>query len=410
MLQKSKKRPSPVIHPSFKKTNPLGELTEKQFLSEYWHKKPLLIRQAFPGFSTPVNPDELAGLACEEDVESRLILEKDGPAPWALERGPFAEDRFASLPETHWTLLVQEANRYIPELALLRDAFNFIPHWRGDDVMVSYAPVHGSVGPHVDQYDVFLLQGLGRRRWMINPDPVAEDNLLADTELKILQDFKPREEWILEPGDMLYLPPGVAHHGVALDECMTFSIGFRAPSHAELLSGFVDDLLPELDDSLRYADGDLQMQKNPGEITAQALTGIRTILQQTLSDNTRINRWFGRYITEPRHGDLPEQRSPMLSPTEFRQQLEQTGWLIRSEYSRFAFIQDEEHVYLYVDGEEYSLLPNWIYIAQLVCNHRHLKLDMLQSWLDDPVFIELFCALYNHAKFEFPDASWMTLK
>ncbi len=410
MLQNPKNRSNPISHRSFRKTSPLGKLTEQQFLNEYWHKKPLLIRQAFPGFSTPVNPDELAGLACEDEVESRLILEKDGPLPWTLERGPFAEERFSTLPETHWTLLIQEANRYIPELAQLKDVFSFIPHWRSDDVMASYAPINGSVGPHVDQYDVFLLQGLGRRRWMINPQPVDADNLLADTELKIMQDFTTNEEWILEPGDMLYLPPGVAHYGIALDECITFSIGFRAPSHAELLSGFIDDLVPELDDHFRYADRDLQIQKNPGEITCQTLTEVHNILQQAVSDNDRINRWFGRYITEPQHADLPEEREPYLTPAEFRTQLEQTGWLIRSEYSRFAFIQQAEHVYLYIDGQEYDLLPSWIYIAQLVCNHRYLKLEMLQTYLDDKVFIELFCALYNHAKFEFPDASWIPLK
>ncbi|NOZ37027.1 MAG: cupin domain-containing protein [Gammaproteobacteria bacterium] len=403
MLQKSKKQTSPISHPSFKKSCPLGKLTEQQFLSDYWHKKPLLIRQALPGFSTPINPDELAGLACEEEVEARLILEKDGPAPWTLEHGPFTEDRFAGLPETHWTLLVQEANRYIPELCHLREAFNFIPHWRSDDVMVSYAPVHGSAGPHVDQYDVFLLQGLGRRRWMINPQPVAADNLLANTDLKIMQDFQASEEWILEPGDILYLPPGVAHYGIALDECMTFSIGFRAPSHAELLSSFIDDRVAELDDSLRYADGDLQIQKNPGEITAQTLFQIRGILQQAVSEPDHINRWFGRYTTEPRHGELPEQRAPSLNPAEFKTQLEQAGGLIRSEHSRFAFIQEQEHVYLFIDGREYDLLPSWIYIAQLICNHCQLKLEMLQAWLDDQVFIELFCALYNHGKFDFPD-------
>lgn len=410
MSQNQNTRNNPVSHRSFRKINPLGKLTEKQFLKEYWHKKPLLIRQAFPGFSTPISPDELAGLACEDEVESRIVLEKDGPAPWTLERGPFKEDRFANLPETHWTLLIQEANRYIPELAVLRDSFSFIPHWRNDDVMASYAPVQGSVGPHVDQYDVFLLQGLGRRRWMINPDPVGADNLLANTELKIMQDFKTAEEWILEPGDMLYLPPGVAHYGVALDECMTFSIGFRAPSRAEIISSYVDDLVPDLGDSLRYADRDLQIQKNPGEITPRTLTDVRSILQEAMTDSNRIDRWFGRYITEPRHGDLAEERYPQLLPTEFKAQLEQAGGLIRSEYSRFAFIQEAEHVYLYIDGEEYSLLPNWIYIAQLICNHRYLKLELLNSYLDDKVFIELFCALYNHAKFEFSDSRWTTLK
>ena len=167
--------------------------------------------------------------------------------------------------------------------------------------------------------------------------------------------------------------------------------------------GFIDDQLAELDDSLHYADGDLQIQKNPGEITAHSLLKIRAILQQTLSDDERINRWFGRYITEPRRGELTEECKRSLTPAEFRTQLEQTGGLIRSEYSRFAFIQEEQHIYLYIDGREYDLLPSWIYIAQLICNHGQLKLGMLQTWLDDPVFIELFCALYNHGKFDFPD-------
>ncbi len=404
MLQKSKNQPGSISRPSFRKTCPLGELTEQQFLSDYWHKKPLLIQQAFPDFSTPLSPDELVALACEKDVEARLILEKDDPIPWAMEQGLFTEDRIAGLPKTHWTLLVQEANRYIPELAQLQNVFNFIPHWRNDGVIVSYAPMHGSAGPHIDQHDIFLLQGLGRHRWMINPQPVDADNLLANTDLKIMQNFQASEEWILEPGDMLYLPPGVARYGVALDECMTFSIGFRVPSHAELLSAFIDDRVSEQDNSLRYADGDLQIQKNPGEITPQALLQIRGILQQALSDDS-INRWFGRYITEPRHGELPEEHDHTLNPAEFRTRLEQAGGLIRSEHSRFAFIQEEEHIYLYIDGREYDLLPNWIYIAQLICNHCQLKLDMLQAWLDDKVFIELFCALYNHRKFNFPDRS-----
>ncbi len=402
MLQKPEQQAGAIKHGAFREFNPLGELTARQFLAEYWHKKPLLIRQAFPGFSTPLSPDELAGLACEETVESRLVLEKDGPAPWTLEHGPFAESRFASLPETHWTLLVQEINRHVPQLAQLREAFNFIPQWRGDDIMASYAPVQGSVGPHVDQYDVFLLQGLGRRRWQINPQP-ADETLLPDCELRILQNFTATDEWILEPGDMLYLPPGVAHYGVALDECMTFSIGFRAPAHAELLGGFIDDLVAGLDETQRYADPQLELQKNPGEITHRALAQVRDILQQAMADTPRINRWFGRYITEPRHGELPPERQPHLSPAKFRKRLEQSGGLLRSEHSRFAFLREEGHVYLYIDGEEYDLLPNWLYIAQLACNHRHLKLDMLQAWLDDEIFIKLFCAFYNHAKFDFAE-------
>ncbi len=139
----------------------LGGLSAEEFLQQYWQKKPLLIRQAIPDYSTPLSPDELAGLACEQEVESRLILEKDADTPWQLEHGPFTETRFSQLPATHWTLLIQKVNQLLPQLAELLDQFNFIPNWRIDDVMVSYAPEAGSVGPHVDQYDVFLLQGLG---------------------------------------------------------------------------------------------------------------------------------------------------------------------------------------------------------------------------------------------------------
>ena len=165
----------------------LGGLNPARFLADHWQKKPLLVKNALPGFTSPISPDELAGLACEEEVESRIVLECDGPQPWALESGPFDEDRFAHLPETHWTLLVKEGNRYLPELVTLLEQFNFIPNWRIDDIMVSYAPAHGSVGPHIDQYDVFLIQGLGQRRWQISTDPVADDNVIPGIDLRIMR-------------------------------------------------------------------------------------------------------------------------------------------------------------------------------------------------------------------------------
>ena len=414
MLFRKKANSDSIKVKRINKINPLGTVTVDQFLNEYWQKRPLLIRQGLPGFTTPIGPDEMAGLACEEDVESRLILEKDGPTPWTLENGPFDKSRFSTLPETHWTLLLQEANRYIPQLAMLLDTFNFIPNWRVDDVMVSYAPTHGSVGPHVDQYGVFLIQGLGRRRWQINTDKVAEDNYLDNTELKIMNDFQAEEDWILEPGDILYLPPGVAHYGIAMEECMTFSVGFRAPSKEEILSGFIDDLLPSLNDEIRYNDPGLQIQKNPGEIHHRSLAKVRSIIQEAVSDNQNIDRWFGRFVTEPQHNDLPEERTTYLSSEEFKNKLTQSGLIIRSEYSRFSFIKEPGQVLLYVDGEEYELLNSWLYIAQLICNHRYLKLDMIKPYFDDEVFINLFCVLYNNTKYDFPDDSsenpWTTTK
>jgi 50S ribosomal protein L16 3-hydroxylase len=256
------------------KTIPLGNLTADEFLRDYWQKQPLLIRNAFENFKSPLTPDELAGLACEEEVESRIILEKDGDKPWQCRYGPFQEQEFEKLPATHWTLLVQECNKHHQDIALLLERFNFIPNWRIDDVMVSYAPQHGSVGPHIDQYDVFLLQGLGRRRWQINAQAVHENDFIPDLDLRILKHFTPDEEWILQPGDMLYLPPGVAHYGVALEECITLSVGLRAPSYADLIGSFIEYQLSHLDSDLfapRYSDPELKRQQHPGEISNEIL-------------------------------------------------------------------------------------------------------------------------------------------
>ena len=195
--------------------NILGEITATVFLEQYWQKKPLLIKRAFSNYQSPISAEELAGLACEEGVESRLILEHGETSPWQLRYGPFSEDDFTSLPKTNWSLLVQAVNHHVPELNELLEAFNFIPNWRIDDLMISYAPTHGSVGPHLDNYDVFLLQVQGRRHWHINENDYTEDDFIEDLELKILKDFEAKQDWILEPGDMLYLPPGIAHHGVA---------------------------------------------------------------------------------------------------------------------------------------------------------------------------------------------------
>ena len=169
----------------------LGELSPAQFLAEYWQKQPLLVRGAWPGFQDPLTPEELAGLACEEGVESRLVLEQGGEKPWEVRHGPFVDDDFLKLPDSHWTLLVQDVEKHIADLAALLEPFRFIPDWRIDDLMISYAPPAGTVGPHVDDYDVFLLQGQGRRRWQISRRPVEPDNCLPDTELRILREFVP---------------------------------------------------------------------------------------------------------------------------------------------------------------------------------------------------------------------------
>lgn len=244
-----------------------GDLSAEIFLRDYWQKKPLLIRNAFPGFVPCISADELAGLACEEEIESRLIETDPATGDWSLEHGPFAEERFATLGSKPWTLLVQAVDHWVPDVAPLMQAFDFIPQWRRDDLMISYASDGGGVGPHYDNYDVFLLQAEGVRRWefggLFGKDSPRRD----DTPVMILPEWQAEQSFDLQPGDMLYLPPRVGHNGVGVgDGCMTWSIGFRAPSHSEILQGLTQSICDGLSSDLRYEDPDLALPTHPARL------------------------------------------------------------------------------------------------------------------------------------------------
>lgn len=274
----------------------LGGLSPTRFLREVWHKRPLLIRNAIPGFAGMAAPAELQQLAGRDDVESRLI--QGSGRLWQLDHGPFRKSDFKRLPKTEWTLLVQSLNHFLPEAEALLARFDFIPHARLDDLMVSYAVPGGSVGPHFDSYDVFLLQGSGHRRWQIS---TQRDLALIDgAPLKILRHFKPEAEWILGPGDMLYLPPHVAHYGVAVDTCTTYSIGFRAPTADELAQGFLMHLQDTVRLEGRYADPGLRLQQHPGEIGRAMLDQIEGMLAKIRWTRADVAEFAGRYLSEPK--------------------------------------------------------------------------------------------------------------
>src|SRR5258706_10022409 len=237
------------------------------FMRRHWQREPLLVRGAFPGFADPLSPREVLALASSPDASSRLVRRRG--ASWSVEHGPIASSRIKQRPRRDWTVLVQDANHFAARAADLLAGFDFISHARVDDVMVSYAPPGGSGGPHLDSYDVFLRQGLGRRRWQISRQ--ADRSLVPGIDLKVLQRFVPESEWVLEAGDMLYLPPGVAHHGVAESESLTWSIGFRAPSDAELVAGFLDFLRDRLEPTGRYGDPGEPPAAHAGEIPARLL-------------------------------------------------------------------------------------------------------------------------------------------
>ncbi len=370
----------------------LGGATPAEFLARHWQKTPLLIRAALPGLHNPLTPEELAALACQEQAEARIVLENGRHGPWEARHGPFAEEDFQALPASGWTLLVQDVDKLAPASAWLLDGFSFLPSWRRDDLMVSYAVPGGSVGPHIDQYDVFLLQGLGRRRWQIDPQPCGEDDLVADTELRILRRFEPRQEWVLEPGDMLYLPPGVAHHGVALDHCMTYSIGFRGPGAAELTTAFLEHCALAAGSEVRYQDPDLQPARHPGEIDRTALERLRAFLRQQLRrGDADLERWLGRFLTEPKPGDPLE---PLPSPPG-RQALAAPGAAVhRDPYARFAFVaRDDGGVYCYASGQEYPVAAPGAQLARTLSAVRTLSHADLRPYLEVPECVALLTAL-----------------
>ncbi|HEX6828280.1 MAG TPA: cupin domain-containing protein [Burkholderiales bacterium] len=290
-----------------KSAAPAG-LHPTRFLRLHWHKKPLLLRQAFPGFAGLLSPRELMRLACRDDVQARLVLGRGKRRE--LRQGPFRASDFRALPARGWTLLVQEVNHFLPAAEHLLRAFSFVPHARLDDVMVSYAPDGGGVGPHFDSYDVFLLQGPGRRRWRISAQDDRE--LVPDSPLRILRRFRPELEWVLEPGDMLYLPPRYAHDGIALGACMTCSIGFRAPSHQELVTGFLEHLAEGIHLPGMYQDPDLRPQREPARIGAPMLSKAEAIVSRLRWRRRDILRFLGCRLTEPKpHVFFTPPRPPM---------------------------------------------------------------------------------------------------
>ena len=327
-----------------------------EFLRGHWQKQPLLVRQAFPGYRAPLMPEDLAGLACEDSALSRLVQHDRRKDAWRVRSGPFEETEFPALGDRDWTLLVQDMDKWDADIRALLDRFRFLPAWRIDDVMVSFATPGGSVGPHVDQYDVFLLQAQGRRRWQIDAGANPPLDFRDGVELKLLREFAPTHDWVLEPGDMLYLPPGVPHHGVAVDPCLTFSIGMRAPSAAELLGDFVDTLAAEADEGLRYRDPDLVPPADANEIDAASMARVVEALNLLrMNDADRLGDWFGRFITLYRSAGVAAPPDAAPSRIEVEWDLDHGARLLRHPWSRMAWRRAGKGGRLFASGQSLEL-------------------------------------------------------
>lgn len=369
-----------------------------QFVSNYWQKKPLLIRQAFTDFKSPISPEELAGLACEPGVHCRLVQEKGDDKPWQLSYGPFDEQTFLDLPDSHYSLLVSECEKWVPELKDLLEQFRFIPNWRIDDLMVSYAPKGGSVGPHLDQYDVFLIQAFGTREWQFSNTSIANPKLLDNCDLAIIEHFQFDESHILQPGDMLYLPPGIPHHGIACGPCLTYSVGFRAPAVSDVLDFFVDEVNQSQLTNFRYTDPNLETRRHASEITANEINQFKQLIAKLVKGSKIC--WpsiAGKLLSDSL---LEENINPGLVDTDAKDlenQVLKFDWQKHPD-SRLLYFVDKQQILLFCNGEQYRLSnsDSLLQFSQQLCQQSCYSTKQLQHWFRNDEMKRLLLALIKN--------------
>lgn len=362
------------------------QLDKEEFLREFWQRKPLLVRSSDGDYTPPIDADTVAGLALEETVESRIIECVDDR--WEVHHGPFSEQDFTR--EHPWTLLVQAVDHYLPEVAQLRQWLDFIPQWRVDDVMVSYAVDGGTVGPHYDHYDVFLLQGEGERLWKLGQRCDGSTALLDHDQIRVLADFEVTQEYLLGPGDMLYVPPGLAHWGIAQGECTTFSIGFRAPRVSDLLSRFADSALEAMAPDAFFTDAGRERSRRPGEIEAPDIERARKLALNALAGSSD-SRWFGELVTEPRYPSDEQLEQAQAIPL-----LDSAHQLHVNSAAKLAWQAHNDAVLVFMNGVsalyDGSVLPTLVEL----CDERTVTGSTLERAREESasrkLLIELLCA------------------
>lgn len=346
----------------------LGNTPVPEFVARYWQKEPLLIRNSATRVRGPTTTDELFALACDEEVESRVVLFDRPGGIWTCESGPFEAQQLSELPERDWTLLVQAVDQWIPEAGALFSEFAFLPRWRLEDVMVSYASNGGGVGPHFDYYDVFLIQVSGSRRWQVGRRCDAHTPLLEHPSLKLLAEFDEVTRHDLETGDVLYLPPGISHWGTATsDDCVTYSVGFRAPSHRELVEHAAQILAEGMAEDLRFMDSESSIDPDPFRINQAALDAL--LRTWTNVGDARVaaalGQAFGSQVTEPRYPDLIGADDDFISAV---RAMDQPREWDHNPLSRFAYRVTADGATLFVDGEHFETS---VALARGIC-HRQI--------------------------------------
>ena len=362
----------------------LNQMSQNEFLKEYWQKKPVVIKQGFKNFVDPILPNELAGLAMEEAVESRLVYKKGDN--WQAEFGPFEE--YEHLGDSNWSLVVQALDNFSEEAAEIIEPFRFIPHWRLDDLMASFATKGGGVGPHVDNYDVFICQGSGKRHWRVGNN-TKQTEVIAHEALLHVEAFEAIIDVDLEPGDILYIPPGFPHEGIALEPSMSFSVGFRANSTVSLLSALADHLIDNELGAELLADPDRQAITHSGEITNDDYQSLKSQLTSLLDNDKIFKSFAGKFLTNAKHElDLMPSEEPF--EREEVSQLLTIHNIKRLGGLRAFYFEDtiNEGVF-YINGEQKNVSNEIVPVIKLLCDQSIVTSEELASWYDNEEFISL---------------------
>lgn len=365
----------------------LSEFSREAFLREYWQKKPVMIKQGFLNFKDPISAEEIAGLACEEEVQSRLIQRKG--EEWHAEFGPF--QRYEHLGNENWSLVVQALDNWSVEAAQMIEPFRFIPHWRLDDLMVSYATPGGSVGPHIDWYDVFICQGSGSRRWRVG-DKGNHHEFSAHAALLHVDPFDAIIDVELEAGDILYIPPGFPHEGVTLTTSLSFSVGFRTNSSQNLVTGFADHIIDKDLGTELITDAHRVATEHSGAIDDQDYDLIKNHMLKMFGDDDTMKDFIGAYLTEPKHeldlipGDSDIQIDEIMSA------LQQHDLMRLGGLRAFYFTQTVEQGVCYINGEKVEFSKEIASMIKRMCDNVCVTKENLAAWVNNAEFIKFIKA------------------
>ena len=380
----------------------LGELTVGEFLADYWQQKPVCIRKGIAFQEALIAADELAGLALEPEVESRLIENRGDLKDWQVIHGPLTEDDFNKERDCPWTLLVQGVDCFVPEVHDFLAKFRFLPSWRVDDLMISYATKGAGVGAHYDRYDVFLIQGEGQRQWQIGQTCNENSALMAHDHLSLLADFELSEEFILNPGDMLYIPPLLAHKGVAMsDVCVTYSVGFRSPSHGDVLTTFADERSMDISADLRIKDHGFAA--NSGEISAADVEGLMQLMRDQITPEN-VAQWFGKHSTEAKYPGL-DMAEEAMDLAELDSIINDAYGVLRvSEGVRLAYTwQGDGGLTLFVQGDALPCPPDATAFVEAIANQWLIAVDELDPLVKKDAAKAMLLILHNQGYLYFAD-------